>query len=76
VVFVVVLMLMVARCQTLTGEQHPTGSTTKVHLEGKWVNVPDEAVIIEPNRAGHTMVWPYYLQGEPIIRCFLPGAMI
>jgi hypothetical protein len=25
-----------------------------------WVDVPDEALITEPNKAGHTMVWPSY----------------
>jgi hypothetical protein len=25
-----------------------------------WVDVPDEAVISEPNRVGRTMVWPIY----------------
>src|ERR1700739_4704416 len=25
-----------------------------------WVDVPDEAVITEPNRMGRTMVWPLY----------------
>jgi len=30
----------------------------RVRLDNKWVDVPDEAVIIEPDRAGRTMVWP------------------
>ena len=30
----------------------------RVRLEGKWILVPDDAVITEPNRAGRTMVWP------------------
>jgi hypothetical protein len=29
-----------------------------VRLDGEWVEVPDEAVITEPNRIGRTMVWP------------------
>ena len=41
-----------------------------------WVDVPDDAVVTEPNRAGRTMVWPSYL-GERLgwIRCFMPGSM-
>src|SRR6266404_5829426 len=30
----------------------------RVRLEGRWIDVPDDAVITEPNRAGRTMVWP------------------
>ncbi|MCA1430981.1 MULTISPECIES: hypothetical protein [unclassified Bradyrhizobium] len=25
--------------------------------------------------AGRTMVWPYYVNGRPKIRCFMPGSM-
>ncbi len=52
----------------------------QVFLEGDWRDVPDEAVITEPNRAGRTMVWPviYRGLGAPVrvdIRCFMPGSM-
>jgi hypothetical protein len=47
----------------------------RVRLGGEWVDVPGDAVIMEPNRAGRTMVWPYYVHGHPAIRCFLPGTM-
>ena len=52
----------------------------RVRLEGRWIDVPDDAVITEPNRAGRTMVWPYMAVGgadSPIlkIRCFMPGSM-
>ncbi|GKQ52026.1 hypothetical protein BRSPCE3_28810 [Bradyrhizobium sp. Ce-3] len=47
----------------------------RVRLEGEWVDVPDEAVVTGPNRAGRTMVWPYYLNGHPRPRCFMPGSM-
>ena len=40
-----------------------------------WVDVPDEAVITERNRAGRTMVWPLYGNGGVSIRCFMPGTM-
>ena len=30
----------------------------RVRLEGQWIDVPDDAVITVPNRAGRTMVWP------------------
>jgi len=41
-----------------------------------WVEVPDEAVIKEPNKAGRTMVWPLYGGDSVSIRCFMPGTMI
>jgi hypothetical protein len=52
----------------------------RVRLEGRWVDVPDDAVITEPNRAGRTMVWPYTADhgtDHPHleIRCFMPGSM-
>ena len=41
-----------------------------------WVDVPDEAVITEPNRAGRTIVWPLWVLGYSVsIRCFMPGSM-
>jgi hypothetical protein len=53
----------------------------RVRIEGQWWDVPEQAVIKEPNRAGRTMVWPFYewTLGKPLqidIRCFMPGAMI
>ena len=48
----------------------------RVRLDGEWVDVPDEAVITEPNRAGHTMVWPVKTAFGISIRCFMPGSMI
>ena len=47
----------------------------RVHLRGEWINVPDDTVISEPNRAGRTMVWPYYVNNRVFIRCFMPGTM-
>lgn len=41
-----------------------------------WIDVEDEAVITEPNRAGRTMVWPIWGHQGPSIRCFMPGSMI
>jgi hypothetical protein len=51
------------------------GKHYRVLIDGEWYNVPDEAVIKEPNLDGRTMVWPYYINGKPIIRCFMPGSM-
>ena len=52
----------------------------RVRIEGQWWDVPDEAVISEPNRAGRTVVWPVYFRAVDAllrveIRCFMPGTM-
>ncbi|UFZ08498.1 hypothetical protein LQG66_25905 [Bradyrhizobium ontarionense] len=57
-----------------------TDGQYRVRIEGQWWNVPEEAIIKEPNRAGRTMVWPvYYWQLDRAlridIRCFMPGHM-
>jgi hypothetical protein len=43
--------------------------------EMEWIEVPDEAVITEPNRIGRTMVWPIRGYLGMTIRCFMPGSM-
>jgi hypothetical protein len=52
------------------------GGNYKVFVDGRWLDVPPEAVIDQPNKAGRALVWLYHFQGEPIVRCFMPGAMI
>jgi hypothetical protein len=47
----------------------------RVRLGNEWIDVPDDAVITEPNRAGRTMVWPMRFNGEISTRCFMPGSM-
>lgn len=47
----------------------------RVRLDGRWIDVPDDAVITEPNRSGRTMVWPIKDALGISIRCFLPGSM-
>ena len=46
-----------------------------VRLQGEWIDVPADTVITEPNRAGRTIVWPYYINGRALVRCFMPGSM-
>ena len=47
----------------------------RVRLEGQWVMVPDERVVTQPNRIGRPIVWTQYLNGKPLVRCFMPGTM-
>jgi hypothetical protein len=47
----------------------------RVRLDNEWIDVPDEAIITEPNRIGRTMVWPLRGYLGTSIRCFMPGSM-
>jgi hypothetical protein len=47
----------------------------RVRIDNEWVDVPDDAVIKEPNRVGRTMVWPTRGSFGISIRCFMPGSM-
>jgi hypothetical protein len=47
----------------------------RVRLNGQWLDVPDAAVVKEPNKLGPAVVWPYTDPfGDVQIRCFIPGA--
>jgi hypothetical protein len=47
----------------------------RVRLDGRWIVVPDAALVTEPNRFGRAVVWPYQdASGATQIRCFIPGS--
>jgi hypothetical protein len=51
----------------------------RVRIEGRWYDVPDEAVLQGPNKFGFPVVWYYRswdngIQASIQIRCFIPGA--
>ncbi len=51
----------------------------RVRIENRWWDVPDEAVLREPNLYGQTMVWPIYYRDHEVlrnieVRCFIVGA--
>lgn len=48
----------------------------RVRIAGAWVEVPDDAVLTEPNKAGQTMAWPMPGPLGMSVRCFIPGSMI
>src|SRR6201996_8491535 len=52
----------------------PIGCTEvhyRVRLNGKWIVVPNAAVVTEPNKFGPAVVWPYQdMNGVTQIRCF------
>jgi hypothetical protein len=47
----------------------------RVKVDDQWIEVPDDAVITEPNKDGRTMVWPIRGYLGISIRCFMPGSM-
>lgn len=76
-------------CCTLVNGFRPTevewvmgANYYRVKIQGKWVLVPDEAVVKGPNRLGYAAVWydidyDINLDDSSIeIRCFLPGPAV
>lgn len=51
------------------------GNHYRVRIDGQWIDVPDDAVITAPNRAGVPIVWPYSQDGAIRIRCFIAGTL-
>lgn len=51
------------------------GDSYWVRIDGKKIIVPKDALVTEPNRYGKAVVWPYLVNGDPAVRCFLPGVM-
>lgn len=48
----------------------------RVMIDKSWIDVPDNAVITQPNLYGRTMVWPVRGYMGTSVRCFLPGALM
>ena len=63
------------------GEWDIKNDSYRVFFQGKWTVVPDEALILGPNKFGKPIVWvwPYDViksggtDGNPI-KCFIPGS--
>ena len=63
------------------GEWDMKNDSYRVFLQGKWIVVPDEAVILGPNKFGKAMVWVWPQEvgawgGPPVnpVMCFIPGS--
>jgi hypothetical protein len=63
------------------GEWDIKNNSYRVFVRGQWTVVPDDAVILSPNKFGKAIVWfrdqgelpPPDLLGE-LILCFMPGS--
>jgi hypothetical protein len=51
------------------------GGRYQVTIEGKSYDVPNDALITEPNKLGYAVVWYFMENGVPRIRCFMPGTL-
>ena len=40
----------------------------RVRIAGEWIDVPDDAVLKQPNLYGATMVWPIWIDGKMQVR--------
>lgn len=48
----------------------------RVRIRGEWYVVTDEEVVQGPNKYGQPIVWVYWVDSKPQIRCFMPGTGI
>jgi hypothetical protein len=60
----------------LDSDWEVVGNHYRVFLDGQWLDVPDDAVLTQPNLCGRTVVWPIKTFAGMTIRCFLPGSMM
>jgi hypothetical protein len=56
-------------------------NTYRVFLQGEWIVVPDDALILGPNKFGKAIVWLWPQEAlawgdhaSNFIRCFIPGS--
>lgn len=45
----------------------------QVLANGRWIDVPDDALVSGPNRLGRAHLW---LRHDGTVRCFIPGPLI
>jgi hypothetical protein len=60
----------------LDSDWEVVNSHYRVFLDGQWLDVPDDAVLTQPNLYGRTVVWPIKTFTGVAIRCFIPGSMM
>ena len=53
-------------------------NTYRVFVQGEWIVVPDDALILGPNKFGKAIVWfrnyPGRVTPDTHIQCFIPGS--
>ena len=60
----------------LDADWESKGEGYRVRIEGRWYDVPPDAVLTVPNKYGPAVVWRFRPNetSEWVIRCFIPGA--
>jgi hypothetical protein len=58
-----------------TGDGFQRAMHGEKNIEMEWVDVPEDAVLTQPNLDGETLVWPMYGYMGKTIRCFMPGTL-
>ena len=53
-------------------EWRPHGDKYQVRFKGEWIDVPESALITEPNRLGRAHLW---MNANGTVRCFIGGAL-
>jgi hypothetical protein len=63
------------------GEWDMKNNSYRVMLQGEWIVVPDEALILSPNKLGKAIVWVWQPDalawgggGSNPVKCFIPGS--
>ena len=60
------------------GEWDIKDNNYRVFIQGRWVVVPDDAVLSGPNKFGKAMVWfrnyPWRVTPDTRIQCFISGS--
>lgn len=51
------------------------GNGYRVRIDGQWLDVPDGAVVEQPNKLGTALVWIGKGWGGTTVRCFAPGTL-
>lgn len=46
----------------------------KLRPGGNWIHIPADRLVTVPNRVGYALVWPLMVDGEDVVRCFMPGS--
>lgn len=51
------------------------GGSYRVRFRGAWFNVPENAIVDGPNKAGDALLWMNKGWGGLSVRCFMPGSL-
>lgn len=56
-------------------EWETKGDHYRVKFRGQWFDVPEDAIVDGPNKAGDALLWMNKGWAGMSVRCFMPGSM-